>query len=179
MDPVLLPLPPRSTRLVGLVVLAAVMLVCPAQSAMGAARFWQWPTDPPGAVAHHVVVRPFIAPATAYGAGHRGIDVAAPVGAPVYAPADGTVHFVGVVVDRPVLSIQHPDGLISSFEPVVSSLAVGAVVRRGELVGTLLPGHCAAPCLHFGARLHGQYVSPLNYLDGIPRSVLLPTRPLH
>ena len=83
-----------------------------------------------------------------------------------------------MVVDRPVLSIQHADGLVSSYEPVRSELPPGTPVRRGEAVGRLLPGHCASVCLHFGVRLHGQYVSPLNYLGGIPRSVLLPTRPL-
>ncbi|WP_443208538.1 hypothetical protein [Salinibacterium sp. PAMC 21357] len=37
-------------------------------------------------------------------------------------------------------------------------------------------GHCTRPCLHFGVRVEGEYVSPLNYLSGIPRAVLLPTR---
>ncbi len=134
---------------------------------------WQWPIDPPW-----LVVKPFVAPATPYGPGHRGIDLAAPAGAAVYSPAAGEIYFVGTVVNRPVLSIRHPDGLLSSFEPVTSPLTAGDVVRRGERVGTLEPGHCAAVCLHFGVRLHGQYVSPLKYLSGIPHSVLLPVRPL-
>ncbi len=94
------------------------------------------------------------------------------------------MHFVGVVVDRSVISIEHAGGLISSFEPVSSPLAEGVLVHRGEQIGTLRAakagapqsGHCGAPCLHFGVRLHGQYVSPLNYLGGIPHSILLPTR---
>ena len=96
----------------------------------------------------------------------------------MYSPAAGEVYFAGTVVDRPVLSIRHPDGLLSSFEPVTSPLTAGDVVRRGDRVGTLEPGHCPAVCLHFGVRLHGQYVSPLKYLSGIPHSVLLPVRPL-
>ncbi len=157
----------------------AVLLVSPAtptaSAAAGAASApqWGWPLEPP-----HAVVRPFIAPATPYGAGHRGIDIAAVADATVHAPADGTISFAGVVVDRPVLSIQHDGGLVSSFEPVASTLAAGAVVHRGDPVGTVLDGHCGAVCLHFGVRLHGEYVSPLNYLGGIPRSVLLPTREL-
>ena len=131
---------------------------------------WRWPVDPP-----HPVVRPYIAPATPYAAGHRGIDIGA-AGTTVYAPTAGVVHFVGVVVDRPVLSIRHPGGLISSYEPVQSTLTAGQAVARGEVVGTVLPGHCASICLHFGARLDGEYVSPLAYLEGIPRAVLLPTR---
>ncbi|MFP7833859.1 M23 family metallopeptidase [Marisediminicola sp. LYQ134] len=134
---------------------------------------WAWPAPSP-----HVIVREFVAPATAYSAGHRGIDVGAAEGAEVTAPEAGTVHFAGVVVDRPVVSIRHADGLVSSFEPVDPSVSEGDIVARGQQIGTLEAGHCAAPCLHLGARLDGAYVSPLLYLTGIPRAVLLPTRPL-
>ncbi len=134
---------------------------------------WVWPIAEP-----HPIVRPFIAPDTPYSSGHRGIDIAAPVGASVRSPADGVVHFSGFVVDRYLVSIDHDGGLISSFEPVLSTLAEGTIVRRGEQIGALQSGHCGAPCLHFGVRLHGQYISPLNYLGGISHSVLLPTRRL-
>lgn len=134
---------------------------------------WSWPLDPP-----HPIARPFIAPATPYSSGHRGIDIHGAVGAAVHAPADGVVHFSGFVVDRPVISIRHAGGLVSSFEPVISELVAGMVVHRGDTIGALQSGHCGAPCLHFGVRRHGEYVSPLGYLGGIPRSVLLPTRQL-
>jgi murein DD-endopeptidase MepM/ murein hydrolase activator NlpD len=134
---------------------------------------WVWPVGP-----DHVVVRPFIAPLTPFASGHRGIDVAAATGAPVLAPADGVVHFAGEVVDRPVLSIRHPGGIISSYEPVESKLVVGEAVSGGERVGAVVAGHCDQPCLHLGVRLHGRYVSPVYYLGGIPFSVLLPTRAL-
>lgn len=141
--------------------------------AVSVAAHWTWPLGP-----SHVIVRPFLAPATPYSSGHRGIDVHGAEGQAVIAPEDGVVHFAGFVVDRPVLSIRHADGLISSYEPVTSTLVAGMAVHRGDTIGALQSGHCGAPCLHFGVRLHGQYVSPLNYLGGIPRSVLLPTRPL-
>lgn len=96
------------------------------------------------------------------------------------APAAGVIHFSGMVAGRPVLSIEHSGALLSSFEPVASALAAGAIVARGDPVGVVAAsaGHCAASCLHFGVRLHGQYVSPLNFLGGIPLPVLLPTRAL-
>ena len=130
---------------------------------------WSWPVDPP-----HAVVRPYEPPPTAYSAGHRGIDLAAP-GGTVYAPADGIVHFAGTVVDRPVLSLEHADGVLTSYEPVVTALAAGDAVARGQPIGTVRAGHCpGAPCLHFGVRVGGKYASPLLWLGGIERAVLLP-----
>lgn len=131
---------------------------------------WVWPVDAP-----HTIVREFVAPQTPYSAGHRGIDVAAPAGT-VYAPADGVVHFAGVVVDRPVLSIEQAGGVLTSFEPVVTALSEGDPVERGQVVGAVLPGHCPSLCLHFGVRVDGEYVSPLLWLGGIERAILLPTR---
>jgi murein DD-endopeptidase MepM/ murein hydrolase activator NlpD len=130
---------------------------------------WNWPVS--GA---HALARPYVAPAGPYGAGHRGIDLRAPLGASVLAPADGVVHFAGFVVDRPVLSLEHADGVLSSFEPVQTTLVAGDRVTRGQLIGTLLPGHCASPCLHLGVRVDGQYVNPLLFLGGVGWSVLYP-----
>ena len=130
---------------------------------------WSWPVS--GA---HALARPYVAPAGPYAAGHRGIDIRAPVGAAVLAPADGIVHFAGFVVDRPVLSLEHSDGVLSSFEPVQTTLVVGDRVVRGQMIGTLLPGHCASACLHLGARVDGEYVNPLLFLGGVGWSVLYP-----
>ncbi|MEL0626442.1 M23 family metallopeptidase [Salinibacterium amurskyense] len=132
---------------------------------------WNWPVGAP-----HPIIRPYIAPETPYSAGHRGIDIGAGASTEVKAPAAGVVHFAGTVVDRPVLSIRHSGGLITSYEPVTSALARGDPVAQGEIVGELQPGHCSVSCLHFGVRLDGEYVSPLNYLGAIPRAILLPTR---
>jgi hypothetical protein len=132
---------------------------------------WSWPVH-----ASHRIVRPFIAPATPYSAGHRGIDIAATGDA--YAPADGVVHFSGFVVNRDVLSISHAGGVLSSYEPVLSPLHAGDLITRGEDIGMIEPGHCSILCLHFGVRIDGQYVSPLLFLGGIQHSVLLPTRHL-
>lgn len=168
--------PTRLSRLVILSALISVSVSPVPTSASAAARIttgWTWPVAAP-----HAITRPFIAPATAYAAGHRGIDIISTEGADVVAPADGVVYFAGVVVNRPVLSIRHADGVVSSYEPLDAAVPVGTVVLRGQFLGHLLPGHCNSVCLHFGVRLFGEYVSPLNYLGGISRSVLLPTRPL-
>ena len=130
---------------------------------------WDWPL-----VAPHPVTRSFEAPATPYAAGHRGIDIAASTSSLALAPADGIVHFSGVVVDRPVVSIEHAGGYLSSFEPVESDLRAGTPVARGQPIGTVVAGHCPTRCLHFGVRLDGEYVSPLLLLGEVERAVLLP-----
>ena len=169
----------RPTRLSRLVILSVLLSasVSPVptvvRAAAGTTTSWAWPVPVP-----HPIERPYIAPETAYGTGHRGIDITSTDDAVVTAPADGVVYFAGVVVNRPVLSIAHVDGVVSSYEPVESDLPEGTTVRRGDVVGHLVRGHCSSICLHFGVRLYGQYVSPLNYLGGIPPSVLLPTRSL-
>ncbi|MFT2706475.1 murein hydrolase activator EnvC family protein [Clavibacter zhangzhiyongii] len=146
----------------------------PARGVVTATPRWSWPVDPP-----HVVTRPFEAPTTPYGPGHRGIDVAADPGAEVRAVADGTVSFAGVVVDRPVVSVQHAGGLVSSVEPVVPSVAAGDVVRAGQVIGTVAgePRHEPSGGVHLGARLHGEYVDPAPLLAALRHAVLLPLDP--
>ena len=140
----------------------------PAASRSAAVPRWPWPVAPPR------LVGPYAAPPTRYAAGHRGIDLAADPATVVTAPADGVVRFVGVVVDRPVLTLDHGDGILSSYEPLASELVVGAPVARGQPLGrTASGGHCEG-CLHVGARIDGEYVSPLLFFDRVPAAVLLP-----
>ncbi|MGO1545687.1 MAG: M23 family metallopeptidase [Gulosibacter sp.] len=131
---------------------------------------WSWPINPiPD------VLRPFDLPHP-YGAGHRGIDLDASANTPILAPDDGVVHFVGWVVDRPVLSIAHPNGLLSSFEPVTAAVSKGDAVARGEVIGHLAVDSVHAPNggLHLGARDGDTYIDPLALLGAVPRAVLLP-----
>jgi murein DD-endopeptidase MepM/ murein hydrolase activator NlpD len=133
------------------------------------ARDWRWPT-----VAVRVV-RPYVAPAHAYGPGHRGIDLWAPPGTTVRSPAPGTIAFAGDVAGRGVLTIDHGDGLVTTLEPVESALTAGTVVARGDPVATVAAGgHTAPGAVHFGVRYEGAYINPMLLLGGIPRAVLLP-----
>lgn len=132
---------------------------------------WAWPVSPV------VVAKAYAAPPTPYAAGHRGIDLAVPLSAVVTAPAGATVRFAGLVVDRPVLTLDHGGGILSSYEPLVSDLPVGASVSTGQPLGRVAEGgHCASGCLHIGVRVDGAYVSPLLFFDRVPRAVLLPLR---
>lgn len=131
---------------------------------------WSWPLSP-----RPQVTRPYELEHP-YAAGHRGIDLAAEPGSTVLAPAPGTVRFAGVVVDRPVLSIDHGGGVLSSFEPVDAEVAEGDAVVAGQRLGTVAAAVVHAPGggLHLGARLEGGYVDPRGLLGQIPRAVLLP-----
>ena len=134
------------------------------------AAVWAWPVD--GA---RIVLRPFVAPATPYGPGHRGVDLAADA-AEVLAPAAGSIRFAGTVAGRPVLTIDHGGGVVSSWEPVDSPLTAGEPVAVGQPVGVIRDGHCVRRCVHLGVRLDGAYANPLRWLGGAVWPVLLPTR---
>lgn len=142
-----------------------------AASAAPAPAGWSWPLAPRPAV-----LRPFDPPDKPWLSGHRGVDLgAASDGGPVTAPESGTVSFVGVVVNRPVITIDHGNGLRSSFEPVHSTLKKGASVAKGAVVGTLMAGHCGpSPCVHWGVRRGEEYLNPLSFILDLRPSVLLP-----
>lgn len=131
---------------------------------------WRWPVDG----ARHVV-EPFRAPAHDYGPGHRGMDIAVVPGANVHAPAGGVVAFRGTVVDRPLVTIDHGAGFVSTWEPVSSALAPGDVVTAGAVIGTVAEGgHTVRGAMHIGVRVDGEYVNPLPLFGQVPRAVLLP-----
>jgi murein DD-endopeptidase MepM/ murein hydrolase activator NlpD len=123
------------------------------------------------------VTRPFDPPSGPYAAGHRGVDLAGAPGSPVVAAGDGVVLFAGMVAGRPVVSIDHPNGLRTTYEPVEPSVAAGRQVARGSAIGTLARGHAGCPgeaCLHWGLRRGETYLDPLLLLRP-PRVRLLPT----
>ncbi|MEI4272738.1 peptidoglycan DD-metalloendopeptidase family protein [Klenkia sp. LSe6-5] len=123
-----------------------------------------------------VVTRPFDPPAHVYGPGHRGVDLSGVAGEPVLAAGAGVVAFAGSVAGRPVVSVDHPDGVRTTYEPVAPVVAAGQVVTRGSPLGVLQPGHTGCPadaCLHWGARVGQTYLDPLALLTP-PRVRLLP-----
>ncbi|PSL39769.1 peptidase M23-like protein [Labedella gwakjiensis] len=139
---------------------------------VGGQGSWAWPVPEP-----RVLKRPFDRPDHEYGAGHRGIDVAAGVGASVAAPAAGTVLFAGPVAGRSVVTVDHGGGIVTSYDPVVPAVTVGDAVTPGTVIGTLEAAeamHCASGCLHLGVRVGGDYVDPLPFFGRPARSVLLP-----
>ena len=149
-------------RSVAVALAAAVAVVAGAAPPRGDDD-WRWPVD------GFRVVRDWEAPAHRYGPGHRGIDLAPESDDTVRAPSEGTVAFVGSVAGRPLLTIDHGDGVVTTLEPVRSDTS------PGDPVGTVATGgHTALGAVHFGIRVDGEYVNPRLFVGGLPRAVLLP-----
>ncbi|AMY55967.1 M23 family metallopeptidase [Rhodococcoides fascians] len=144
-------------------VLAAIVLTTPAAAAESDS--FAWPIRP-----HPRVVTPFDRPEHDWLPGHRGVDLAAADGTSVLAVADGTVVFAGVVAGKPVVSVDHPGGLRSTYEPVTAAVGAGARVRRGQVLGSLTSGHdgCAATCLHWGIKRGREYLDPTALVRARP-----------
>ena len=122
------------------------------------------------------VTRPFEPPPDPFGAGHRGVDLAGRAGDPVVSAGDGVVAFAGMVAGRPVVSVDHDNGLRTTYEPVESEVGAGQRVRRGAPIGRLAAGHGDCPadgCLHWGLRRGTTYLDPMTLLRP-PRVRLLP-----
>lgn len=146
------------------------MPAAPASPAPSGQETWEWPFTgtPP-------VLRHFDKPPEPWMAGHRGVDLGAPPDGVVRSPAEGVVVFTGTVVNRPVITIDHGNGLLSSFEPVSPSVVKGDRVRAGQEVGRVsTERHCPSLCVHWGVRENGEYVNPLPFVSDRRPSVLLP-----
>lgn len=122
----------------------------------------------------------FDPPASAWSAGHRGVDLTAAAGQPVRSPAPGTVTFAGSVAGKPVVVVAHPGGLRSTFEPAVATVERGAAVSAGDVVARRSArdagsAHCAARgCVHWGVLRGETYLDPLTLLGEDVPIVLLP-----
>lgn len=132
------------------------------------------PVEPPIKLVNH-----YRQPNSDYSAGHRGVDYLVSPGQSVYSPADGQIWFSGKVVNRMLVSISHPGGYLSEFEPLCSDLKKGERVFKGQEIGRVCAAdksyipHCAAAtCLHFSLRSAGSYLSPLVLIGGLNPSRL-------
>jgi murein DD-endopeptidase MepM/ murein hydrolase activator NlpD len=161
-------------RLVAVMLAAALLWASPAR---GDGARLNWPLRPRPAV-----LRTFDAPAPDWNRGHRGVDLAGKPGQPVYAAGGGTVVYAGLLAGRHVVSLAHPGGLHTSYEPVQPGVRVGQMLAAGTVIGDLLAGHPGCPvaaCLHWGAMwgpaARADYVDPLGLLASTP----IRLKPLH
>jgi len=157
-------------RLVLLLALAALTIPCSAGA-------WTWPVEGP-------VLRPFAFGTDPYAGGqHRGVDIGAPLGALVAAPAAGTVSFTGSVPGGGhAITIRTSDGYsVTLLQLGAIGVLRGSVVAEGAAVGTVGESVDAVTHeshVHLGIRYtenENGYVDPLSLLP--PRIVVLPPLP--
>lgn len=101
---------------------------------------------------------------------HKGVDLAAPTGTPIYATANGRVEMAqwysgyGLYV-----AIEH-GGRIETRYGHMSQLnvAAGQYVTKGDVIGFVgSTGRSTGPHLHYEVRVDGEAVNPLPYMQGL------------
>lgn len=134
------------------------------EESSGCRSLMDWP------VAEPAVIAEFEGPPQPWMSGHRGIDLTAPVGTILLAPADGTITFTGTVAGKAVVSLRTGASTLT-FEPADTDLGIGAAVRRGQSFAVAAEGsdHCDGRCVHWGVRR-----GATDYID--PRSQVIDRR---
>jgi murein DD-endopeptidase MepM/ murein hydrolase activator NlpD len=157
-----------------LVPILIALVISNAALPASAAGPWSWPVSGP-------VINGFDPPASPFGSGHRGIDIAAAAGTPVLAPAPGTITFAGPVAGHLFVTIDHGGGVESTYS-WVSAIVVkkGDAVVAGTLIARSGTGHPSdvVSSLHMGVKLHDVYVDPLAYLSPMSVSGFIRLAPL-
>lgn len=98
---------------------------------------------------------------------HEGLDIAAPIGTPIIAPADGTVKFVGHKHGFGLtVEINHGYGFTTLYAHCQRiKVEEGDVVKRGDVIAYVgTTGKSTGPHLHYEVRIAQTPVNPINYI---------------
>lgn len=99
---------------------------------------------------------------------HKGIDIGAPSGTNILAAASGTVSVATYQwAAGNYIMLSHDNG-ISTVYMHASQLLVspGQTVNKGDVIALVgSTGASTGPHIHFGIRVNGEYVNPLNYVS--------------
>jgi murein DD-endopeptidase MepM/ murein hydrolase activator NlpD len=107
-------------------------------------------------------------PFTGGAAFHAGLDFKGPIGAPIFAAAQGRVGFVGVQQGYGnVVEIDHGNGLVTRYAHMSGFRArVGQPVLAGQVIGLIgSTGRSTGPHLHFEVRINDRAVNPRPFLE--------------
>ncbi len=111
---------------------------------------------------------------------HEGVDISAPLGTKIRAPADGRVSFVGRKLGYGlVVELDHGGGVTTLYAHCQTILVhVGDYVAVGGAIATLgSTGLSTAPHVHFEVIVNGRHMDPLKYLiePPAPSAAAVPT----
>jgi murein DD-endopeptidase MepM/ murein hydrolase activator NlpD len=98
---------------------------------------------------------------------HLGIDVAAPVGTPILAPADGVVIFTGAKDGfGNFIMIAHGYGIVTRYGHNHQNMVQpGQKITRGEQIGTVgMTGRTTGPHLHYEVWVNGKTENPKKFI---------------
>ncbi|MFF3734038.1 peptidoglycan DD-metalloendopeptidase family protein [Streptomyces sp. NPDC002476] len=115
---------------------------------------WQWPMKQ----GTYTFTAEFGQSGGRWSAGHTGIDLAAPSGVRIYAPADGKVISVGNGGAYGNLTkIEHAGGIVTFYaHQSTFGVKAGQQVKRGTYIGNVgSSGNVTGPHLHWEVRLPG------------------------
>lgn len=99
---------------------------------------------------------------------HSGLDIAAPEGARIIAPAPGRVAAVGdYFFNGKTVLVDHGQGLVTMYcHMSATSVAVGDTVREGDLLGAVgETGRVTGAHLHWSVSLNDARVDPNLFLQ--------------
>lgn len=98
---------------------------------------------------------------------HNGVDIAAPYGTPIFAPADGIVSFAGAKGGYGLtIEIDHGYGYTTLFAHCsFINVIPGEKVKRGKAIGIVgSTGRTTGPHLHYEVHINKTPTNPLNYM---------------
>lgn len=98
---------------------------------------------------------------------HAGVDLAGPIGTPIYATADGVVNYAGRATGYGrLIKITNEFGVETRFAHLNSiDVRVGQRVSRGEKIGGMgNSGLSTGSHLHYEVRDNGNPVNPMTYI---------------
>lgn len=98
---------------------------------------------------------------------HSGVDMAGPIGTPLYATADGVVIYAGTLSGYGnVVKIQHDFGFVTVYAHQNKiHVTKGQRVSRGERIGDMgNTGRSSGPHVHYEIRRNGTAVNPMTYI---------------